>query len=70
LTDGFQNIICATEELKDLSTLSIDELATSLMPHEQKRKKKQETLEEALQAKMSLNNINSILKSNSGTTQT
>jgi hypothetical protein len=34
LTDEFRNIICAIEELKDLSTLTIDEHAGFLMAHE------------------------------------
>jgi hypothetical protein len=70
LIDEFENIIRAIEELKDLSTLTIDELAGSLMAHKHRRKKKQETLEEALQAKTNLNNNKSNLEANSGTKQT
>jgi gag-polypeptide of LTR copia-type/Domain of unknown function (DUF4219) len=70
LIDEFENIIYAIEESKNLSTLTIDELARCLMTHEQRRKKKQETLEEALQAKANLNDNKSNLETNSGTKQT
>ena len=55
LTDEYENIVCAIEESKDLSTLTVEELAGSLTAFEQRRKMKKQNLEEALQAKTSLN---------------
>ena len=55
LTDEYENVVCAIEESKDLSELSVEELAGSLTAHEQRRKKKQQSLEQALQVKVSLN---------------
>jgi hypothetical protein len=69
-TDEFKNIKCVIEESNNLSTLTIDELEGSLMAHEQRRKMKQETLEEALQVKTSLNNKKFNKGTNSKTTQT
>jgi hypothetical protein len=55
LTDKFENIVCAIEESKDLSKLSVEELAGSLEAHEQRKmKKKEEAVEEAHQTKESI----------------
>jgi len=54
LTDDFDNIVCAIEEFKDLTTLSVEELAGSLEAHEQRRRKKKESLDQALQAKATI----------------
>jgi C4-type Zn-finger protein len=55
LTDMFENVVYAIEESNNLTELFIDELVGSLLTHEQRRKlKKKESLEEALQAKVVL----------------
>jgi C4-type Zn-finger protein len=55
LTDTFENMVCAIEESKNLTELIVDELAGSLLAHEQRKNlKKKETLEEALQSKVVL----------------
>ena len=55
LTENFENVVCAIEESKDLENVTVDELAGSLEAHEQrKKKKKNESLEEALQAKATI----------------
>jgi gag-polypeptide of LTR copia-type len=55
LTDTFENVVCAIEKTKDLAKLTMDELAGSLLTHEQRKNlKKKETLEDALQAKVVL----------------
>ena len=53
LTNNFENVVCAIEESKDLAKFTVDELASSLEAHEQ-RKKKEETLDQALQTKASI----------------
>ena len=55
LTDDFENVVCAIEESKDLSMLTVEELAGSLEAHEQRKKKKKvEPLDQLLQTKMSI----------------
>jgi gag-polypeptide of LTR copia-type len=55
LTDTFENVVCAIEETKDLAELTVDELIGSLLAHEQRKNlKKKETLEDAFQAKVVL----------------
>jgi hypothetical protein len=55
LTDMFENIVCMIEESKDLAELSVDELAGSLLAHEQRKNlKKKEIPEKTLQAKVVL----------------
>lgn len=41
LSDRFTYIVCVIEESKDIKKLSIDELQSSLLVHEQKFKKKE-----------------------------
>ncbi|XP_017410482.2 uncharacterized protein LOC108322762 [Vigna angularis] len=54
LTDDFESIVCAIEESKDLSKLSVEELAGSLEAHEQRRRKLYQPLDQALQTKFDL----------------
>ena len=54
LTNNFKNVVCAIEESKDLATFMVDELTDSLEAHEQRKKKKEETLDQALQTKASI----------------
>ena len=54
LTNNFENVVCAIEEVKNLATFTVNELAGSLEAHEQRKKKKEETLDQALQTKASI----------------
>jgi len=54
LTNDFENVVCTIEESKDLSNLTVEELAGSLEVHEQRKKKKWEPLDQLLQTKMSI----------------
>ena len=54
LTNNFENVVCAIEESKDLATFTIDELVDSLEADEQHKKKKEETLDQALQTNVSI----------------
>ncbi|XP_022968851.1 uncharacterized protein LOC111467986 [Cucurbita maxima] len=49
-----RNVTRDTEESKDLAKFTVDELADSLEAHEQRKKKKEETLDQALQTKASI----------------
>ena len=46
LTDKFKNVVCAIEESKDIEDLIVDDLARSLEAHEQRKTRKNESLEE------------------------
>ena len=54
LTNNFENVVCAIEESKDLVTFTVDELVNSLEAHEQRKKKKEETLGQEIQTKTSI----------------
>ncbi|XP_068461613.1 uncharacterized protein [Phaseolus vulgaris] len=67
LTDNSESIVCVIEESKDLTTLTVDELAGSLEAHEQKKKEKdeEETLMQTLQTKVSIKDENVLYHQNS-----
>ena len=50
LTTNFNYVVCSIEESKDIDVLSIDELQSSLLVHEQKMNKSSTTEERALKA--------------------
>ena len=64
LTDNFENVVYAIEESKDLAKFTVDELAGSLKAHEQRKKKKEETLDQALQTKASIKDENVLYSHN------
>ncbi|GKB66041.1 hypothetical protein Tco_0927453 [Tanacetum coccineum] len=58
LTDKFENVFCAIEDSKDIENITINDLAISLEAHEQRKlKKKQESLDVALQTNMTVKDI-------------
>jgi gag-polypeptide of LTR copia-type len=46
LIDNFENVMCAIEEPKDLTKLTVDELAGSLEAHEQCKRKKRRFIDD------------------------
>ena len=54
LKNDFENVVCTIEESKDLSKLTVEELARSLEAHEQRKKKKWEPLDQLLKTKISI----------------
>jgi hypothetical protein len=49
LTYMFENIVCAIEESKNLAELFVDELAGSLLAHEQVRSSRRKEIENCFQ---------------------
>ena len=64
LPNNFENVVCAIEDSKDLATFTVDELADSLEAHEQYKKKKEETLDQALQTKASIKDKKALYSQN------
>jgi transposase InsO family protein len=64
LSENFENVVCAIEESKNLEEMTVDDLVGSLEAHEQRKKKKNESLEEALQAKVSIKDENVLYTQN------
>ena len=58
LTNNFENVVCAIEKSNDLAKFTVGELTDSLEAHEQRKKKKEETLDQALQTKVSIKDEN------------
>ena len=55
LTSNFEKIVCAIEEFKDLSMVSMEELVKSLEAHDQwRRKKKEDSLDQTFQVKATI----------------
>ncbi|KAA8544972.1 hypothetical protein F0562_019811 [Nyssa sinensis] len=50
LTPKFDYVVCSIEESKDIDALSLDELQSSLLVHEQKMNRSSTTEEQALKA--------------------
>ena len=64
LTNNFENVVCAIEESKDLAKFMVDELASSFEAHKQRKKKKEEPLDQALQTKASIKNEKALYSQN------
>jgi len=54
-TNGFESIVCAIEESKDILFFSMEELVGSLEAQEQRRGKKHEPCNQVLQEQLDLN---------------
>ena len=51
LIDDFENVVCAIEESKDLSTLTVEDLLGSLRHRSNEKKKAAKPLDQLLQMK-------------------